>query len=168
MKSEEDRLIERDRLRFIKNKTSSMLCYLAILADVFYFVSIYSYKSDVAGGSYYYQIIIGASIVYNLVFMLAAFLSSEGVKNYKKSYSYVLLALAVIQVARIFILPLKAHTTMVTIAGVEGLAMPTAQFTRCVIYLVVSAACCVLSSVVGLYKCKELAAHNAQLSGQAS
>ena len=168
MKSEEDRFIQRDRMRFIKNKTSSLFCYLAIIADVFFFVSIYSYKSDVAGGSFYYQILIGASIVYNLIFMLASFLASEGVKNYKKPYTYVLLVLAVIQIVRIFILPLEAHTTLVTINGVEGLAMPDAQFVRCVIYLVVSAACCVISSLVNLYKCKELAAHNAELAAQAS
>ena len=37
-------------------------------------------------GNYYYTILVGASILYNLVFMLAAFLSSEGVKNYKIGY----------------------------------------------------------------------------------
>ena len=56
----EDRTIQRDRMRFIKNSLSSNLTYLGILLDVFYFVSIY--KSDV--GTYYYNYIIGISIVY--------------------------------------------------------------------------------------------------------
>ena len=98
----DEREVKLDRLRYTKNVASSRLAILAILFDVFFFVSIY--KSDV--GSYYYNILIGASILYNLIFMLAAFLSSEGVKNYKPAFSYLLLALGAIQIARIFILPM--------------------------------------------------------------
>ena len=77
MKRDQDRQTSIDRMRYIKNKFSANMALLAILFDVFYFVSIY--KTDV--GSYYYTIMIGASIIYNLVFLLAAFLSSEGVKR---------------------------------------------------------------------------------------
>lgn len=89
----EERYIKRDRMRFTKNTLSSTLVLAAILFDVFYFVNIY--KSDVGHnvGNFYYQIRIGASIVNNLVFMLAAFLSSEGVKNDKIEYGYVPLVL---------------------------------------------------------------------------
>ena len=86
MNMNDENMIKRDRMRFIKNSQSANLCYLAILLNVFYFVSIY--KSDV--GSYYYNILIGVSIVYNLIFMLAVFLSSEEVKNYNIKYSYLL------------------------------------------------------------------------------
>ena len=55
----EERAIQRDRMRFIKNSLSSNLAILGILFNVFYFVSIY--KSDV--DTYYYNILIGASIV---------------------------------------------------------------------------------------------------------
>ena len=81
-----DRETNLDRMRYVKNTASSRLCYLAILLDVLYFVSIY--KSDV--GSWYYQILIGASIVYNLLFLLMAFLASEVVKSYQKTYSWLL------------------------------------------------------------------------------
>ena len=60
--------ISLDRMRYIKNKASSNLAIFAILFDVLYFVNLY--KSDV--GTYYYSILIGASIIYNLVFLLAA------------------------------------------------------------------------------------------------
>ena len=69
----EDRSIQRDRMRYVKNSLSSTLAIVGILFNVFYFVSIY--KSDV--DTYYYNILIGASIVYNLVFMLAVFLASD-------------------------------------------------------------------------------------------
>ena len=58
----EERTIQRDRMRFIKNALSSSLAILGILFDVLYFVSIYQSDVDV----YYYNILIGASIVYNL------------------------------------------------------------------------------------------------------
>ena len=50
-----------DRMRYTKNTTSSRLAILAIIFDVLFFISLY--KSDV--GSYYYTILIGASIIYN-------------------------------------------------------------------------------------------------------
>lgn len=94
--NQDERSISRDRMRYIKNTASSRLCYLAILFDVFYFVSIC--KSDV--GAYYYNILIGGVILYNLFFMLAVFLASEGVKNYKRDYSFLLLALGAGQIIR--------------------------------------------------------------------
>ena len=89
-----DREVKLDRMRYVKNVASSRLCYLAILLNVLYFVSIY--KSDV--GNWYYQILIGGSIVYNLLFMLTAFLASEGVKNYQTSYCKLLFILGALQV----------------------------------------------------------------------
>ena len=158
----EERTIKLDRLRYTKNTASSRLVYLAILLDVFFFVSIY--KSDV--GSYYYNILIGASILYNLIFMLAAFLASEGVKNYKQSFSGVLCVLGVIQIARIFILPVPAHQATVTVGGTELLAMSNGQFTWSVIYLVGSAACLFVAAVINFTKSRALKAHIAGLEGQ--
>ena len=147
--------IRLDRMRYVKNTASSRLCYLAILLNVFYFVSIY--KSDV--GSWYYQILIGASIVYNLLFMLMAFLASEGVKNYQASYSKLLYGLGAGQIARIFILPLQAHQALVKIGGAEVPVMGNAQFIRVVIYLAGSAACLLAAGVINQSKCTALAGH---------
>ena len=105
MSMNEDRFIQRDRMRFTKNTLSSGLALLAILFNVLYFVSIY--KSDV--GSYYYNIRMGASVLYNLLFMLVVFLCSEGVKSYKSSFAWVLLVIGALQIARIFYLPLTAQ-----------------------------------------------------------
>ena len=151
----EDRTIELDRMRYTKNTASSRLALLAIVFDVIYFISIY--KSDV--GTYYYTIMIGASIVYNLVFLLATFLCSEGVKSYTTSYSWSMIVLGVIQVARIFILPMDAHRTLVNEAPVMG----NGQFTRCVIYLACSALCLCAGAVINLNKSRALSAHLATL-----
>lgn len=151
----EDRLIQRDRMRFIKNTLASNLAIVGILFDVFYFVNIY--QSDV--GTYYYNILIGASIVYNLVFLLAVFLSSEGVKNYQINYSYLLVVLGVLQFARIFIIPMQAHSAKTLVDGVEVTVMGNGQFMWVVAFLVISGACLLASAAVNFVKCRELSEH---------
>lgn len=151
----EEQLIRRDRMRFTKNSLSANLAIVAIIFDVFFFVSIYG--SNV--GTYYYNIIIGVSVVYNLLFMLAAFLSSEGVKNYKKNYTWLLIGLGVIQIVRIFIIPMRAHSATVSIGGVETVVMGDRQFMTLVIFMVASAVCLRASAVVNFFKCTALEAH---------
>ena len=160
----EETLLQRDRMRFTKNKLSANLTYLAILADVCYFINIYN--SDV--GTWYYNILIGASIVYNLIFMLAAFLSSEGVKNYNISYSWLLLLLGVGQVVRIFILPMRAHAATVTIQDQTVTVMGTGQFLRVVVYLLISAVCCLVAAVAGISRSRALSAHIASLEAKSA
>ena len=150
-----DREIRTDRMRYVKNTASSRLCYLAILLNVLYFVSIY--KSDV--GSWYYQMIVGGSIVYNLLFMLMVFLASEGVKNYQKNFSWLLYVLGVLQIVRIFILPTQAHQAVVKIGSAETVVMQTPQYIRCIIYLAGSAACLIVSALINQRKSSELAKH---------
>ena len=151
----DDRYTVLDRMRFTKNTTSSRLAILAIVFDVLFFISIY--KSDV--DTYYYTIIIGASIIYNLVFLLAAFLCSEGVKSYNTGYSWILIALGVIQIVRIFIIPMNAHQTMIGDSPVMG----NAQFIRTIIYLVASAVGLFASAVINWNKSRALKAHIASL-----
>lgn len=152
----EEILIKKDRMRFIKNKLPANLAILAIVFDVFYFVSIY--QSDLR--DYYYTITIGGSIVYNLVFMLAAFLSSEGIKNYKESYSILLTALGIGQIVRIFILPMQAHATELKKIGK---VMADGQFYFVVVCLVLSAACLLAAAVVGYTRSRALHTYEASL-----
>ncbi len=150
-----DREIRLDRMRYVKNTLSSRLCYLGILFNVLYFVSIY--KSDV--GSWYYQGLVGASIIYNLVFMLFTFLASEGVKGYQKNFSWLLICIGLLQFVRIFILPMQAHQGVVKINGVETLAMEDPQFIRIIIYLVVSGTSLLAAAVINWFKHQQLANH---------
>ena len=158
----EERTLKRDRMRFIKNSLSSTLAILGILFNAFYFVSLY--QSDV--GTYYYNYLIGISIVYNLIFMLAVFLSSEGVKNYKKNYSWLLIVLGAVQVARIFIIPAPAHAAVTIVNGVETVVMQDGQFLWVTACLIVSAVCLIASAVVNLIRCSELEAHLKSLGTQ--
>lgn len=159
MNLENDAVIKKDRLRFTKNKLSANLTLLAIVFNALYFVSVY--KSDV--GSYYYKLIIGISVVYNLLFMLAAFLSSEGVKSYKMNYSYVLLVLGVGQIIRIFILPTQARNATVLLSDAEQAVMETPQFTRICVYLITSAVLCFIAAVINIHKSSTLTRYQAEL-----
>lgn len=156
-------VIKRDRLRFTKNKLSANLTLLAIVLNALYFVSIYS--SDV--GNYYYNVMIGISVLYNLIFMLAAFLSSEGVKSYKMNFSFVLIALGVGQIIRIFIMPLKAKTTVVSLDGTEQAVMGNGQFMYLCVCLIASAALCIIAGAVNIIKAGTLASHQAELDKKA-
>lgn len=158
----EERTIKRDRMRYAKNKLSSGLALAAIVFDVLYFVSIY--KSDV--GSYYYQWIIGVSIIYNLLFMLMAFLSSEGVKAYKMGYSFVLLAIGIGQIVRIFILPEMAHNAVVTVMGEQIQVMRDSQYMWVIFYLIASAICCLAASITSMVRNLTLSAHVASLENK--
>ena len=153
---------ERDRMRFNKNKLSANLTYIAILANVCYFINIYN--SDV--GAWYYRILIGASIVYNLIFMLAAFLSSEGIKNYNIRYAWLLVLLGLGQILRIFILPMQAHNSTVTIQDQAVTIMGDGQFLRVVIYLGISALCCLIAAIAGIRRSRALSAHLASLEAK--
>lgn len=152
-------VIKKDRLRFTKNKLSANLTLLAIVFNALYFVSIY--RSDV--GTFYYRYIMGISVIYNLLFMLAAFLSSEGVKGYKMVYSYVLIALGAGQIARIFILPMEAKGSMVTLSETEQVVMDDAQFLWVCVFLGASAALCIIAGIIGIIKTGTLTRYIAEL-----
>ena len=155
----DEKYIRLDRMRYTKNTTASGLALLSILFDVFFFISIY--ESNV--GSWYYNILIGASILYNLIFLLAAFLSSEGIKNYKIAYSYLMIALGIGQIIRIFIYPVRAHNATVIIQEKAVTVMENPQFIRCVLYLLLSAACLIVGAVIGMTRSKALKDHLASL-----
>ena len=156
----DDALVKKDRLRFTKNKLSANLILLAIVANALYFVSIYS--SDV--GRYYYAFFIGTSVVYNLIFMLAAFLSSEGVKSYKMGYSYVSIVLGILQIVRIFQIPMKAWKEPNPVLDAENpTVMADGQFRYIAICLIVSAVLLIMAGIVGIVKTATLNSYQAEL-----
>lgn len=154
--------IKRERLFYTKNTLSSTFCYIAILANVLYYVSIYS--SDV--GNYYYSYTIGLSVVYNLLFLLFSFLCSEGVKKYSKSYSAFIAVIGVLQIGRIFYIPMKAHSTLISLEGAETAVMDDSQFYYVVICLAVSAAFCIAAGVIGFIKSMRLDVYKKEIAAK--
>ena len=156
--------IKKDRMRYTKDSFSSTLLILSIVFDCLFFVSIY--QSDV--GNYYYNWMIGVSIVYNLVFLLAAFLASESVKNRKDGYTAIIVVLGIIQIVRIFILPAKAHAATALVNGVEVAVMGDGQYMYVVGCLVASAVCCFVAAVTSAKNNKILADYMASIENHAA
>lgn len=164
-----DTLIKKDRLRYTKNKLSASLTYLSIVFNTLYFICLYS--SDIKRqyiGENYYVWMVGVSVLYNLVFMLIAFLCSEGVKSYNIKHGFALLVVGAAQIARIFIWPADLHTKVAVGPSGEELVMSDGQFFRCAIYLVASAAFCVIAGVIAVIKTTTLRNYEAELKRRGS
>ena len=157
--TQSDLFIKRDRMRYTKDSFSSGLVLLAIVFNVLYFVSIY--QTDV--GRYYYNWLIGASVIYNLLFLLTAFLASQGVKNRKSGYGVTLLVIGLMQIVRVFYLPAKAFATQVEIGSELVDVMTKGQHTYVVACLVISAVCCVGAAVSSYISNQQLAQHMREL-----
>lgn len=149
----EDQLVKKDRMRYTKDKLSANMVLLAIVLDALYFVSIY--QSDV--GNYFYTWVTGASIVYNLLFMLIAFLASEGVKSRKKGYTSVLIGIGLMQFVRMFYLPARAHAATVAVNGEELAVMGDRQYLYVLVCLGLSAVCCIAAAVTSYINQKTMA-----------
>lgn len=158
----EERLTRTDRMRYTKDTLASSLVLVAIALDALYFVSIYN--SDV--GSYYYTLQIGASIIYNLVFMLVAFLCSEGVKNRLKGYWAALIGIGVMQFVRVFYLPALAHEAFVTIKGEQIQVMTDGQYAYVVVCLVISGLCCLAAAAISYVNNRTLSRYLRELETQ--
>lgn len=153
--TQEERSIQTDRMRFTKDTLSANLILVAIVMDALYFVSIY--QSNVA--TWYYNWVMGASIICNLLFLLMAFLASEGVKSRKTGFTIPLIALGAFQIIRVFYLPALAHSSTVVIAGEEIVVMGDGQYMYTIACLLISAVCCIVAAVISFMNNKKLAAH---------
>lgn len=133
-----------EKMKYKKNSLPYGLVLLGLVMDVFYFIALYKNNS-----TYYYELKIGLSILYNLIFMLIVFLSAENIKNYHISFSIVVIVVGIFQIARIFYLPLIAHN--------DG-ELSDPHFIKLIIYLVTSAVFLISGGIISVVKSKLL--HN--------
>jgi len=131
-----------DRLRYSRNTRSSRMALLAILFDVLYFVTMYR-----SNAGRYYKSLIGASIIYNLIFLLSAFLSEENIKNRKPRFDWVIMVLGLLQFGRILIYPVKASSESV---------MGDTQLMYVLVYLTLSGICCLWAGLTSRRENKKL------------
>lgn len=160
-KTPNQQIIAGDILNYKKNKLAATLALVGIAFSALYFCLLYALQSTTDG---YFTSTwkIGFSVILTLFSLLITFLASEGIKNYKKKFSIVLLVLAAIQVIRIFGLPLEALRAG---GGLNNgyfftTITPAVAFTIATIWLVLSAASLVASAVIGYINCVRLESHN--------
>lgn len=156
--SENLKIVRDDILRYKKNKLGQWLCYGGLAFGCLYIMLLYAFNN-----STFYTVLMGVSVLYTLVLLLASFLCAEGVKMYNKRYCIVLLILAAVEFARIFIYPNIAWTNQafwITLSKVQAgkdyfgiiLDQPTAR-TILIVYLVLSTLFYVAAAVYSYFVC---------------
>lgn len=160
-------VLQDDILRYKKNKFASSFALLALVFNCLYFTLFYAVCT-----SELYRVILGFSVIVNLVVLLVGFYASEGIKSYNKKFSIVLIVLAAIQIIRIFYYPvvgaakgwLKYDNLYFNITMSNA-----ANATLMIIYLVGSAACFIVSAVQGFIVARRLEVFQKKLeSGELS
>lgn len=162
--TQENVALKLDRMRYTKDSLSSNLILLAIVLDALYFVKLY--QQDVS--TYFYNWEIGASVIYNLVFMLGAFLASEGVKNRQTNYTALIVALGIMQFVRIFNIPAKARQAVILIGEVETKVMTDGTYYYLVAMLVISGVCLLVSSVTSVVNTTRLNRYRQSLESKSA
>ena len=146
-------VIKDDIQRYKKNKLGANLALLGIAFCCIYFAVLYS---QVDNKNYYYKWPIVVDVVYNLFFMLFVFLFSEQVKNYNRKMFWFQIALGVLQIVRIFWLPLAGVSNTLypklTKAIYGGKILTSGSFITMVVGLAGSGACVLASALIGLIR----------------
>lgn len=167
----DDKKISIDRMRYKKDTLSYLFVLLGLLFNVFYFFNIFNIDDD-----NFYKPLMGVSVIYNLLFMLTVFLSAEEVKAYKIAFDYVLIGVAVLQLARIFVYPIltviqKIETPQI-IDGVEKMVegtikvrvMSPDQIVWPIIFLVTSAVFLAAGALNSINNVNKLNAYKRELA----
>lgn len=146
-------VLQDDILRYKKNKFAGNFALLALAFNCLYFTMLYAVHA-----TQIYNALIGLSVIVNLLVLLAGFYCSEGIKNYNKKFSFALFVLAAIQIVRIFVYPIMGITNgWLTGNYYFGTSMSVgANGAIMIIYLVVSAACFIVSGVQGFLAAQRL------------
>lgn len=159
-----EELLELDTLRYRKNKLPANLALLGLVFNCLYFCLLYGQKTVAQANTektWFVSILIGCSVIGTLIVLLVSFLSSEGIKGYNKKFCYVLIGLAVWQIARIFIYPLYGLRENILNVAYFWIRPENSvfEFIMMVIWLCASAACFIAAAVIGYINCNKLENH---------
>lgn len=163
-------VIKDDIQRYRKNKLASMLAILSIVFCCAYFIVLYA---QVKNNNYYYKWPIALDVIYNLIFMLFAFLFSEQIKNYDRKMFWAQMLFGVMQIVRIFWLPLAGVTetaySAMTGMPFTGKVLSSGAFICMVIFLAASGASLVAAGVIGFIRSGNLESFSKKVeSGEVS
>ena len=155
-----------DIMRYKNNTSSFWLCILAICFNVAMFLIIFKETNCTPD----YQL--GIDLLINICVLLAAFLLAEKTKTYDKRGGYFAIGLGVIELLRIFWIPLKYFINYLSYLNVEDkgsytgvIGLNTTQFTWCVILLVCAALSLIGAGIICLTKGNRLQKHIESLKG---
>lgn len=144
VKAPKNPVIQKDIMRYKKNKFGANLAILGLAVGCLYFLVLYA---QVKNNDFYYTWQIAFDVIYNLFFLLFVFLFSEQVKNYNRKLFPLQIIVGVLQIARIFWLPFT---------GMLANAITWATLLAMAIFLAASGACIIASAVIGFIRSKEV------------
>lgn len=162
-KTPNQKIIAGDILKYKTNKLASTLALVGIAFSALYFCLLYALQST--SQEYFTSTWkIGFSVILTLFSLLITFLASEGIKNYKKKFCIVLVVLAVVQIIRMFGLPLEAlkDDGSLTNGYFFTSITPAAAYAIAVVWLALSAGALVASAIIGYINCVRLESHKSK------
>ena len=130
-----DKAISIDIMHYKGNNLAFGLILLSILLNVVMFIIIYRVSTSI----YAANVQLGIDLFINVFYMLLCFLAAEKTKHYSRDWAKVSVVLGIVQVARIFWIPLVYFLN-------KGLSV--GAFTACVVLLSACAACNIIAGIV--------------------
>ena len=130
--------IQKDMMRYRRNKLGYWLCFLAIGLDALGFCFTYSHLSKV-------ELSTGIDIIYSIIFLLVTFITSERVKIYSVKSSYVAMVLGVLEIVHFF-----WYTTPVY--ADPSVAMPTWSYLATLVCYVIGGVFLLFTGFTNLYR----------------
>jgi len=149
VKAPKNPVIQNDIMRYKKNKFAANLALIGLACGCLYFLILYA---QVKNNNFYYTWEIAFDVIYNLFFLLFVFLFSEQVKNYKRKMFPFQLIIGILQIARIFWLPLKGITNM----NGDVTVITSGTFVAMTVCLAASGACIIASAIIGFIRAKSV------------
>jgi TRAP-type uncharacterized transport system fused permease subunit len=140
-----------ERMQYQLDKLSYWLCVFSIVFNMVYFVSVYTNKVVAP------DVTIGADVVVNIVFMLIVFLGSEKLKAYQKKWNVYVMLIGVVQILRIFFVPMH-YNQMEVLIGLEH--------TLAVVWLSVSGILLLLAGINSSINLKVLSRYDGHRVGE--
>lgn len=153
--SANDRIIENDIMRYKTNSKASNFALLSLVFEFLYFLTVYgqqvgdiegSFAEKMLGSTYVYTFMMGISVILNLAILLGVFLASQELKNFHKSFSFLVWIAAIVQIVRIFIYPMMTYNNTLTTGG---RVFELYSYVFMIVWLVLSAICLAASGVFG-------------------
>ena len=119
-----------------KNDTFAYIfVLLGIVFNCFAFIKLYEQNSN-----FFYDYRMAFSVLFNLIFMLAVFLTAENVKKYHRSYAIVAIVIGALQFLRIFDYVKDAYTAEVISSNI---------YTYIIVFYALSGASLIIGGVAG-------------------
>lgn len=143
-----------DIMRYKNNTSSFWLCILAICLNVAMFLIIYKDKNCTP------DVQLGLDLLINILVLLAAFLIAERTKTYNVKGGYFAIGLGVVELLRIFWIPLRYYLVYIESLNTETVTgLTTSKFVWCVALLICGAISLISAGLICLQKSKRLTEH---------